>query len=274
MEIVQDGAQVESIDSFLKGKGSRQCHFSLWSPPRRIYINRLSKHFLDFMGFFSSVRLNSLVVRSQMVENSFLVDNPIKKFDTIFRIIPLVGSLAKAQFYNVLGHPISKLVWTDLLDYNIIDRFGRICRVALQEKRYILRLSCARTLARKHESTVRTFFEKIRFRIFRRILYRGRKKRRESESLWGRFYNWITSSENCLYIGWFGVLMIPTLLNATSLFIIAFITAPPVDIDGIHEPVSGSLLYGNNIISGAIIPTSAAIGLHFYPIREAASVDE
>ncbi|XLR19838.1 hypothetical protein S83_047750 [Arachis hypogaea] len=31
---------------------------------------------------------------------------------------------------------------------------------------------------------------------------------------------------------------------------------------------------GNNIISSAIIPTSAAIGLHFYPIWEAASVDE
>ena len=37
---------------------------------------------------------------------------------------------------------------------------------------------------------------------------------------------------------------------------------------------SGALLYGNNILSGAIIPTSAAIGLHFYPIWEAASVDE
>jgi hypothetical protein len=63
-------------------------------------------------------------------------------------------------------------------------------------------------------------------------------------------------------------------LTATSVFIIAFIAAPPVDIDGIREPVSGSLLYGNNIISGSIIPTSAAIGLHFYPIWEAASVDE
>ncbi|KAJ4733618.1 Photosystem II protein D1, partial [Rhynchospora pubera] len=99
-------------------------------------------------------------------------------------------------------------------------------------------------------------------------------RRRESTSLWGRFCNWITSTENRLYIGWFGVLMIPTLLTATSVFIIAFIAAPPVDIDGIREPVSGSLLYGNNIISGAIIPTSAAIGLHFYPIWEAASVDE
>ncbi|KAG6540712.1 hypothetical protein Mapa_017848 [Marchantia paleacea] len=99
-------------------------------------------------------------------------------------------------------------------------------------------------------------------------------ERRESASIWGRFCDWVTSTENRLYIGWFGVLMIPTLLTATSVFIIAFIAAPPVDIDGIREPVSGSLLYGNNIISGAIIPTSAAIGLHFYPIWEAASVDE
>jgi hypothetical protein len=38
-------------------------------------------------------------------------------------------------------------------------------------------------------------------------------ERRESESLWGRFCNWITSTENRLYIGWFGVLMIPTLLT-------------------------------------------------------------
>lgn len=99
-------------------------------------------------------------------------------------------------------------------------------------------------------------------------------ERREASSLWARFCEWVTSTENRLYIGWFGVIMIPTLLTATSVFIIAFIAAPPVDIDGIREPVSGSLLYGNNIISGAVIPTSNAIGLHFYPIWEAASLDE
>jgi photosystem II DI subunit (Q(B)) len=99
-------------------------------------------------------------------------------------------------------------------------------------------------------------------------------ERRESSSLWARFCEWITSTENRLYIGWFGVIMIPCLLTAASVFIIAFVAAPPVDIDGIREPVSGSLLYGNNIISGAVIPTSNAIGLHFYPIWEAATLDE
>ena len=99
-------------------------------------------------------------------------------------------------------------------------------------------------------------------------------ERRESFSLWERFCSWITSTENRLYIGWFGVLMIPTLLTATSCYIIAFIAAPPVDIDGIREPVAGSLMYGNNIITGAVIPSSNAIGVHFYPIWEAASLDE
>ncbi len=95
-----------------------------------------------------------------------------------------------------------------------------------------------------------------------------------SANLWERFCNWITSTENRLYIGWFGVLMIPTLLTATICFVLAFVAAPPVDIDGIREPVSGSLFYGNNIITAAVVPSSNAIGLHFYPIWEAANMDE
>ena len=98
---------------------------------------------------------------------------------------------------------------------------------------------------------------------------------RESQaSNWQRFCEWVTSTNNRLYVGWFGVLMIPCLLAATTCFILAFIAAPPVDIDGIREPVSGSLLYGNNIISGAVVPSSNAIGLHFYPIWEAGTLDE
>ncbi len=91
---------------------------------------------------------------------------------------------------------------------------------------------------------------------------------------WTSFQNWITSTNNRLYVGWFGVLMIPCLLVATFCFAIAFIGAPPVDIDGVREPVSGGLLYGNTIITAAVVPSSNAIALHFYPIWEAASLDE
>ena len=99
-------------------------------------------------------------------------------------------------------------------------------------------------------------------------------QQRQSANAWSQFCEWVTSTSNRLYVGWFGVLMIPTLLAATTCFIIAFVAAPAVDIDGIREPVAGSLIYGNNIISGAVVPSSNAIGLHFYPIWEAASFDE
>nr|UIB38937.1 photosystem II protein D1 [Trentepohlia sp. YN1317] len=95
--------------------------------------------------------------------------------------------------------------------------------------------------------------------------------RNTNQSLWTRFCNFITSTENRIYVGWFGVLMFPTF--------------PFMFCDGIREPVSGSFLYGNNIITGAVVPLSNAIGLHsivstqhkikkLYPIWEAASVDE
>lgn len=50
------------------------------------------------------------------------------------------------------------------------------------------------------------------------------------ENLWQRYLNWVTSTNNRLYLGHFSVLMIPCLLSATICFILAFIAAPPVDI--------------------------------------------
>nr|BAB91159.1 maturase [Agrimonia nipponica] len=150
-----------------------QCHFYVWSQPGRIYINQLSKYSFDFLGYISSIRPNISVVRSQLLENSFLMDNAMKKLDTLFPIIPMIGSLAKIQFCNTLGHPISKSSWADLSDSDIIDRFVRIGgnlfhyysgsskKKSLYQIKYILRLSCVKTLARKHKSTVRTFLKRL-----------------------------------------------------------------------------------------------------------------
>nr|AQM52410.1 maturase K [Calpocalyx dinklagei] len=150
-----------------------QCHFYLWFQPGKIHINQLYEHSFDFLGYFSNVRLNPSVVRSQMLEKSFIMENLMKKLDTIIPIIPLIRSLAKAKFCNVLGHPISKPVWADSSDFYIIDRFLQICRnlshyyngsskkKSLYRIKYILRLSCIKTLARKHKSTVRIFLKRL-----------------------------------------------------------------------------------------------------------------
>lgn len=50
---------------------------------------------------------------------------------------------------------------------------------------------------------------------------------RAQKDIWNRFSNWVTSTENRLYIGWFGTLMFPTLLAAATCFVAGMIAAPP-----------------------------------------------
>nr|WDS96990.1 maturase K [Muscari bourgaei] len=150
-----------------------QYYFHFWSHPYRIHINQLSNYSFYFLGYLSSLLRNSSAVRNQILENSFLIDTVTNKFDTIVPVILLIGFLSKAKFCTVSGHPISKPIWADLSDSDILDRFGRICRnlshyhsgsskkQGLYRIKYILRLSCARTLARKHKSTVRTFLRRL-----------------------------------------------------------------------------------------------------------------
>nr|YP_010420762.1 maturase K [Urera hypselodendron]USG54481.1 maturase K [Urera hypselodendron] len=150
-----------------------QWHFYVWSQPGRMYINQLCKRSFGFLGYYSNMRINLSVVRSQMLEDSFILDNAMKKIDTLIPISALIGSLAKIKFCNVLGHPISKSTWAASSDFDIIDRFARICRnlfryysgsskkKTLYQVKYILRLSCFKTLARKHKSTVRVFLKRF-----------------------------------------------------------------------------------------------------------------
>nr|AUM61029.1 maturase K [Peristylus chapaensis] len=150
-----------------------QFYFHFWSQPYRIHIKELPNYSFSFLGYFLSILKNTLLVRNQMLENSYLINTLAKKLDTIAPVISIIGALSKAQFCTVLGHPISKPIWTDLSDSDILDRFCRICRnlcryhsgsskkQVLYRIKYILRLSCARTLARKHKSTVRTFIRRL-----------------------------------------------------------------------------------------------------------------
>nr|YP_009995721.1 maturase K [Polygala fallax]QNQ64659.1 maturase K [Polygala fallax] len=150
-----------------------QFHFCVWSQLRRIHLNQLYEYSFDFLAYFLSLQLNLWVVRSQMLENSFLTENCIKELDTTVPIIPLIKSLTKAKFCNALGHPLSKPLWTDSSDFDIIDRFARLCvnlshyysgfskKKNFYRIKYILRLSCIKTLSRKHKSAVRVFLKRL-----------------------------------------------------------------------------------------------------------------
>jgi photosystem II P680 reaction center D1 protein len=106
--------------------------------------------------------------------------------------------------------------------------------------------------------------------LFLKKLYKNMtailERREASSSLW--VCEWVTS--NRLYVGWFGVIMIP-LLTAVSVYIIAFVAAPPVDIDGIREPV---WFYYRKQHHLWCCSSNFKQLVYTYPIWEAASVDE
>nr|BEV75344.1 maturase K [Boenninghausenia albiflora] len=158
-----------------------QWHFHISSHSGKVHLKHLDKYSINFLGYLSSVRLNSLVVRSRILENAFLIGNSLKKVDTTIPIIHLIGSFTKARFCNALGHPISKSAWADFSDSHLIDRFVRICRnlshyhsgsskKGLYRIKYILRLSCVKSLVRKHKSTVRAFLKRSGSEFFEEFL--------------------------------------------------------------------------------------------------------
>ncbi|KAL4201737.1 hypothetical protein AMTRI_Chr02g217630 [Amborella trichopoda] len=108
-----------------------QIHFDLWSQPGRIHINELSNHSFYFPSYLSGLRLNPSMVWSEMLENSFIIDVVIKRFDTIVPTLILIRSLDTGKLCNVSEHPISKSVWADSSDSDILDQFRRIAEISL-----------------------------------------------------------------------------------------------------------------------------------------------
>nr|YP_009450078.1 maturase K [Burmannia championii]ANK36275.1 maturase K [Burmannia championii] len=154
-----------------------QYYFQFWSQPDKVERNQLSTRSFFFLGYVSSVLVNRLPIRNQMLKNSYMIEIETKKFDTIVSSVSLIQSLANAKFCTDIGHPISKPIWTNLSDSDIIDKFGQICRNLfhyhsgsskkqnLYQLKYILRFSCAKTLARKHKSTAHIFLQRSGWKL-------------------------------------------------------------------------------------------------------------
>nr|WGO00059.1 maturase K [Dichodontium pellucidum] len=138
----------------------------------RINIKKLSKNCFSFLGYLFSIKTKNIVVETKMLHNlkkSYIIK---KEFYSIIPILSLIQLLAKEKFCDILGHPISKLAWTTLTDDEIFNRFNQIWRnffyyysgckskKNLYQVQYILRFSCAKTLACKHKSTIRYVWKK------------------------------------------------------------------------------------------------------------------
>nr|CFQ34650.1 maturase K [Gigaspermum repens] len=140
--------------------------------PLKISIKEISKNCFSFLGYLFSIQTKSIMVRPKMVNDLLKIDIAKKELYSITPISSLIESLAREKFCDTLGHPISKLAWTTLTDDEIFNRFDQIWRnffyyyggcknkKNLYQVQYILRFSCAKTLACKHKSTIRYVWKK------------------------------------------------------------------------------------------------------------------
>nr|QYB21646.1 maturase K [Lagarostrobos franklinii]BBF90823.1 maturase K [Lagarostrobos franklinii] len=164
-----------------------QRYFHLWPQPYRVWILKLPKNCVSFLGYFLSVKMTHLVVRTKMLDNSFITDLITNQIDLIAPIRSIISFLAKEGFCDISGRPISKFAWTSLTDDDILNRFDQIWRNfshyysgsfnqdGLYEIKYILLLSCAKTLACKHKSTIRVVREELGSELFTKSFSKERE---------------------------------------------------------------------------------------------------
>ena len=181
-----------------------QYYFHLWFQPYRICILELPKMSFSWVGFFMQVKMRPLVVRAKMLDDLFITDLITNELNATAPIKPILFSLAKEKFCDISGRPISKLSWTSLSDDDILDRFDRIWinlfhyysgsinQDGLYHIKYILLISCAKTLACKHKSTIRVVREQLGSELFTKSFSKEResisssfsKTRLQRERIW------------------------------------------------------------------------------------------
>nr|CFQ34905.1 maturase K [Aulacomnium androgynum] len=140
--------------------------------PFRINIKKISKNCFSFLGYLFGIQIKKVLVSTKMLDDSKKAYIIKKELYSITLISSLIELLAKEKFCDTLGHPISKLAWATLTDDEIFNRFDQIwknffyyyggCKNKknLYQVQYILRFSCAKTLACKHKSTIRYVWKK------------------------------------------------------------------------------------------------------------------
>nr|YP_008965092.1 maturase [Nageia nagi]BAA86043.1 maturase K [Nageia nagi]BAK86653.1 maturase [Nageia nagi]BAO19776.1 maturase [Nageia nagi]BCK60630.1 maturase K [Nageia nagi] len=159
----------------------------LWPQPYRVWIFELSKNFFSFLGFSLSIKMKYLAVRTKMLDNSFVADLITNEIHPIAPIRSIISFLAKERFCDIFGRPISKIAWASLTDDDILDRFDRIWsnffhyysgsfnKDGLYSIKYILLLSCAKTLACKHKTTIRVVRDELGSELFTKAFSKKRE---------------------------------------------------------------------------------------------------
>nr|YP_009667889.1 maturase K [Radula japonica]QCW58728.1 maturase K [Radula japonica] len=168
-------------------------YLNFWFEPYRFFVKNLSKEPICFLGYIFYTESKSNIIQIELSNEAIKTNSVIKEFWAIIPNVPLIRLLAQKNFCDTLGRPICKLSWTTLADNEIFTRFNQISRKlcyyysgcakkkTLYQLQYILRFSCAKTLACKHKSTIRTVWKKYGSKFIQNSVF---LKKRYLNKLW------------------------------------------------------------------------------------------
>nr|YP_010471491.1 maturase K [Gastrodia angusta]UVG40829.1 maturase K [Gastrodia angusta] len=156
-----------------------QYSFNFWSQPysriiTRIINKQLINYLFSYIVYFSNINIliKAFRIKTIMLDNYFIVTILIKELYNKISPISIIRSLAKANFCTIRGKPIGQARLTHFSDYDIIYHFCQIYKnlfyyhsgssnkISLYRLKYILQISCAKTLTHKHKGKAH-FFKKL-----------------------------------------------------------------------------------------------------------------
>lgn len=157
---------------------SAESNFHRWLHCYRICAKRLSKNCVLFLGYILGVRSKINEVQVGTMKDSYITVSINNESFFNVPIMFLIGYMVRENFCDNSGYLVSRSAWTTLTDNEILRRFVQIWKIisfyysgsrnkdSLYRLRYILRFSCAKTLACKHKGTIRTIRRRFDLRIF------------------------------------------------------------------------------------------------------------
>nr|QWW93022.1 maturase K [Cyathodium smaragdinum] len=157
----------------------RQKYFNIWFDPSRFSIKDLFKKKIFFLGYMLRLQKKTLLIKIKIKSYFTNIDLIQKEVCSIIPTISLIRFSTKEKFCDITGRPLCKPSWTTLPDNEIFKRFNQIIlniyhyysgcsnKKGLYQLQYIFRFSCAKTLACKHKSTIRTVWKKYGLIFFK-----------------------------------------------------------------------------------------------------------
>nr|ABN50255.1 maturase K [Ephedra intermedia] len=176
-----------------------QTYLFVLSEPSSFFLKQISSQNIFFLAYYLEYPTNSFLLRLNILDYFLSTDFVSRELNSKLSAVFVIQFLSKEGLCDIMGNPKSKLAWLSFTDNSILDKYDHFCRNVdsfysgainkrfLDRVKYILFLSCIRTLACKHKSTIRIVRKELGFEL-RKIFVRKQVEFKNKKLLYFCFH--------------------------------------------------------------------------------------